>query len=490
MKKTLLLGVLLAAGFGANAQLADGSQAPDFTATDLNGNTHHLQDYLDAGKSVILDLSATWCGPCWNYHNAHALEDLYNTYGYGASEEVVILFIEADPGTSVESLYGYNVSSDQSTTQGNWVEGTPYPIINDSGAIQEAYALTYFPTIYKICPDGTTTEIGQLSTSNIKASINGTCVTEPLTGVQNHPYVTAPQLRLCENTGVVKAKMKNFGVNKITAATLVLEQNGSVLATKQYTGNLNQFSTANITFDAAEFDPAMDYDVKATVVNGVAAFNPETAMQSFDVNVAPLTSNNMEIRVYTDSWPAEISWNIKNSSGTIVASGGPYAGNGQNAGGADANQVITSELIIPEGTMDCYKLTMLDGYGDGWSLGTQPFSGLRIYSSAGLVGEFNGDFSFSTQELAGTFKTSGALNTTVPSLTKFAVYPNPTTGVLNFSTTEAVNVTVTDLAGKTVFTAANVNNGGSINLSSLAKGMYIAQVKGATTQTVQKIVIE
>lgn len=40
---------------GAQAQLADGSTAPDFTLTDINGQTHHLYDYLGAGKTVIID---------------------------------------------------------------------------------------------------------------------------------------------------------------------------------------------------------------------------------------------------------------------------------------------------------------------------------------------------------------------------------------------------------------------------------------------------
>ena len=82
MKKYLLLLMFAMVGWiSLYAQIPDGSDAPNFTATDLNGNSHNLYNILDSGYTVFLDVSATWCGPCWGYHNSGALENLYDEYG-------------------------------------------------------------------------------------------------------------------------------------------------------------------------------------------------------------------------------------------------------------------------------------------------------------------------------------------------------------------------------------------------------------------------
>ena len=46
------------------------------------------------------------------------------------------------------------------------------------------------------------------------------------------------------------------------------------------------------------------------------------------------------------------------------------------------------------------------------------------------------------------------------------------------------------MTGKTVFTAQNINNGDAVNLNTLQTGMYIAKIKGATAEKVEKIVIK
>ena len=89
MRRLLLLCLVFFSLNYAKAQLVNGSIAPDWTLTDINGTTHNLYNYLDNGYTVFIDFSAVWCAPCWAYHNSGALEDLYNFRAISADAVVL-----------------------------------------------------------------------------------------------------------------------------------------------------------------------------------------------------------------------------------------------------------------------------------------------------------------------------------------------------------------------------------------------------------------
>lgn len=185
--RTFLLLCLIGLTQSVQAVLPDGSVAKDFTVTDLNGQTWNLFDLLDEGKTVYLEFSATWCGPCWNYHNGNHLKNLWSSYGPNATDEVFVIFIEADLSTNTNCLYGPQGCN--SSTQGDWVTGTPFPItdLNSSnGGIASDYQITYYPTIYSICPQTKKVyESGQRTTGGQYEYVTSCAMTYDVVGSQN-----------------------------------------------------------------------------------------------------------------------------------------------------------------------------------------------------------------------------------------------------------------------------------------------------------------
>ena len=111
-------------------------------------------------KSFFLDFSATWCPPCWSYHNSNAFKNVLSSHG----AHVQPFMIEADASTNVACLYG--PTGCVGGTQGNWVAGTTYPII-DASNLFGPYAINYWPTIYGICPDKKIYEVGQVNENEL-----------------------------------------------------------------------------------------------------------------------------------------------------------------------------------------------------------------------------------------------------------------------------------------------------------------------------------
>src|SRR5687768_8235433 len=171
---------LIAALFGVismssvlKAQTPVGTLVQNFNLTDINGNPHSLYEYLDAGKTVVIDISAIWCGPCWSYHNTDALENFYLAHGPAGANDAMVFFLEGDASTSSTCLYAPGPCSG-GTSQGDWVTGSTHPIFNLSSSEVSSLPLdiAYYPVMYVICPNrtvyksGTAGSIGTLSLLN------------------------------------------------------------------------------------------------------------------------------------------------------------------------------------------------------------------------------------------------------------------------------------------------------------------------------------
>jgi hypothetical protein len=316
MKKLLFSALLLgAASFTSNAQLPDGSIAPDFTVTAYqswlsnqgmnNNGTYNLYDYLDAGYTVILDVSATWCGPCWNHHLTGALDDLYINHGpaghYGVTasttDDVMVIWLDGDGATSDATML------DGAGSIGNWIEPNatlgqiPFPMANPvattANQINNGYDIAYYPTIYKICPNRTVTEVGQLTATGFYNSL-ASCPPPASAPADVAMLSYDADTYIClgsSHTPIVK--IQNNGTANLTSATVTITQGGNTVSTGTFTGNLATYGVTTITCSAIT-NPASGPLVAtvttagdALLANGVV----NTSLTVYSASLAPLTQN-------------------------------------------------------------------------------------------------------------------------------------------------------------------------------------------------------
>ena len=162
MDTKTLFGVLLVAGivggfsinsyFMNNETIEDniidvevGNEAPNFAITDTEGNSFNLSDFENE-KVVVLEFMNVNCGACQTY--APYIKDFYELYGPSGSNEVSLIALDINAGSTDEQCFSYVEDYEAS-----------YPLINGNPTSYYGGEIVYTPTFYIIFPDGTYTNL-------------------------------------------------------------------------------------------------------------------------------------------------------------------------------------------------------------------------------------------------------------------------------------------------------------------------------------------
>lgn len=364
-KFTLIFTMLMILGAGSlRAQLAPGSIAPNFTGTDILGETWTLYDALDQGKTAIIEIVSTQDEESWNYHTLLTLQNLYAAYGPTGTDEMVVFLIEGDADTNTDCLFGE--AGCIGGTTGDWVTGTLFPIIDDA-SIAELYEISTFPTIYHVCANRIINEIGQVTSVPEIYGFNGSC--DQVTGNNNVALLAYNGFEgvFCqETTFAPSALFQNMGAGEITSATFNLSIDGAPFSAKTWTGSLNTYQIETITFDDITVSSNTNLQVNVIFVNGFADEDLSNNQVLAQVSLAPDVNNTLVTLEYTtDEYPAESYWELLDGNDNVLYSGG-------NSGiftGEDApdtyvpETTYSLELALPAD--GCYRFLAYDRFGDG-----------------------------------------------------------------------------------------------------------------------------
>lgn len=269
---------------------------------------------------------------------------------------------------------------------------------------------------------------------------------------------------ICTSTISPIIRLANMGQTAMTAATIKYGVNGNLSETYNWTGNLSFLSSEELTFPPLSLSTS-DATISLVLesVNGAADVNAlnNTVGETFIVMENP---DNLTFNLTMDCFPYETSWELKNQDGEIIYVSLPYSTSNQG--------LNVFDWCLDEG---CYTLVVKDQYSDGMSGCASGNGSFQILSSANTVllelTSANANFG-ATYE--GTF-CLGSASVKAAKLVELDVFPNPTTGNLNWTSDQVRALTVVDLNGKVVAAGLIKHGTFDYDLSHLENGFYVVQ---------------
>jgi hypothetical protein len=410
---------------------------PDEVIPDVDGRTWRIYKLLDEGKSVILVFFTTSCQSCWAYYKENTLQQYASKYGPQGSNKSQIIFIESDPGTQIDCLYG-RTNGCNSFTFGNWIEDANFPVA-DYTRLADLMQIKQFPTVVVACPNRRGIKIEQGSSLNVAQLWERATACPNAFGARNVGVFnasTGSNIReVCGSLLLNPAfSMVNLGSEDLRNTRIELLWNGKVVQERRWQGFLPLYGETRVQFDTMRVNSAGKLTFRVGI-DDIPDEQPENNQLEIDLTQSIQFRKQVILQLETDKFGNDTYWEVRNSAGRVVDSGGNSA-IGANGGGRFPNGApvgrgaygsrmkITDTLMLPG--PGCYSIHFIDGFGDGICCD----QGKGYYSLANVDTPNQGLIlggSFQSTDVR-TFSLTNGGATSVTEATVFnhiGIYPNP-----------------------------------------------------------------
>jgi hypothetical protein len=237
-------------------------------------------------------------------------------------------------------------------------DGTLLPssmVTGDYVIIQESWKLA---NVYDKTQLAAVAFVQNKTTKEVHQSVNST--TTPVT----LPYDNDLQVMDVQNFSATNCsgkvtptvEVRNNGNDTVTSFSVKYRVNSEPEAVFAWSGSLTPLQKTVITLPEYTFTPVASNILKiySTDPNSVTDEYKKNDTLANVIEAAPVTTGRILIFIKTDNAPEETTWDIKNSAGTVVGSGGPYTTSG-------TMQKDTVDLSA----YDCYTFNLYDAGGNG-----------------------------------------------------------------------------------------------------------------------------
>jgi hypothetical protein len=382
---------------------------------------------------------------------------------------------DTPPGSNGEKDF-YNVmkkmlpSSAGATLPTEWETGD-YVILQNSWVLANIYDIDELAVVGFV-QDKSSKEVYQAANSSTGALTPVYASDAELLNILNVPST------ICSGMISPVLEIRNNGSNSLTSAAIEYSVNGGETQTYNWSGSLEFLETEEIALDELTFDVMDDNNLTADITS-INEGSDDFMNNNIYVKMMTRAANvdgSIGLWLLLDDYPEETTWEIKNSNGDVIQSGGPYETSGQHF------EPVNVSLS------DCYEFIIYDEGGNGTDYYALVYGNQEIAFEGGAFGSMEkNEFGY---DLVGI---------DVPeAYTEMQIFPNPASDVVNvsfyLSESSDVTISVVDMVGKQVYrNEVGTESFGprqyKVNTSNLQSGIYFMRLEIGSTSHVQKISI-
>lgn len=272
--------------------------------------------------------------------------------------------------------------------------------------------------------------------------------------------------------------LSNRGSDDLTSATITWSLNGGTNNVINWSGNLTQNQTESINIGILNSSTG-NYIVNASVANPNNGIDENTSndASSNSKTLNSYQTTQIHLDILTDDYAGETSWELRNSSGTVLFNGSNYSAN---------NTHIIEDMTVP--TNSCYEFEIFDAEDDGVCCGYGNGS-YKITTDNNTIIKQGGQFSSS--ELTSFATVDAALTITELNGANFSVYPVPVQNELTIEIKDDLlyNYFLINSISQ-IMLEGSLEKVTTIDVSNLASGVYFLKLADNTNSIVKKIIIE